>query len=62
MSERRRRTGMPRESEDENEMVMDPVCGTFVSIESPYHATVEGKHYSFCGAECLDRFKHDHGA
>lgn len=62
MSGGKQRTEMPRDSEDENEMVMDPVCGTFVSIESPYRATVGGKRYSFCGTECLDRFKSGEGS
>jgi YHS domain-containing protein len=38
------------------DLVKDPVCGTFVSVQSPYSRTSEGKTIHFCSKECLDRF------
>jgi YHS domain-containing protein len=38
------------------ELVKDPVCGTFVSIQSKYSRVAEGKTYYFCSEECKTRF------
>ncbi len=38
------------------DLVKDPVCGTFVSIQSPYQKTVGGQAHHFCSQTCLDRF------
>lgn len=38
------------------DLVKDPVCGTFVSVQSPYAKTAGGKTHHFCSQECLDRF------
>ena len=38
------------------DLVKDPVCGTFVSVLSPYARVAEGKTHHFCSKECLDRF------
>ena len=34
----------------------DPVCGTYVSIDSSLKKIVGGKVYHFCSPECRDKF------
>jgi uncharacterized protein len=34
----------------------DPVCGTYVAIDTSLKKIVAGKVYHFCSAECRDRF------
>jgi uncharacterized protein len=34
----------------------DPVCGTYVAIDTSLKKIVSGKVYHFCSAECRDRF------
>jgi YHS domain-containing protein len=36
---------------------MDPVCGTYVSVESSLKKLVAGRVYHFCSAECRERFR-----
>ena len=38
------------------DLVKDPVCGTFVSVQSPYSRSAAGKTHHFCSQACLDRF------
>ncbi len=38
------------------ELVKDPVCGTFVPIQSQYSISAGGQTYHFCSQACLDRF------
>jgi YHS domain-containing protein len=38
------------------DLVKDPVCGTFVSAQSPYSRSAAGKTHRFCSQACLDRF------
>ena len=38
------------------DLVKDPVCGTFVSVQSPYSKSAGGKTHHFCSQACLDRF------
>jgi YHS domain-containing protein len=35
---------------------MDPVCGTYVSVETSLKRIVAGKVYHFCSPECRNRF------
>ncbi|MFW5931794.1 MAG: YHS domain-containing protein [Desulfohalobiaceae bacterium] len=38
------------------EMVKDPVCGTYVSVDSDIRVKQGGQVYYFCSYECRDRF------
>jgi YHS domain-containing protein len=38
-------------------MPKDPVCGNYVSKDTPYKRDMEGLTYYFCGAECADEFE-----
>jgi YHS domain-containing protein len=38
------------------DLVKDPVCGTFVSVQSPFSKSTDGKTHHFCSQACLDRF------
>ncbi len=38
------------------EMVKDPVCGTYVSVESDIRVRDGEKVYYFCSYECRDKF------
>ena len=35
---------------------MDPVCGTYVAVESSFKKISGGEVYHFCSAECRNRF------
>jgi uncharacterized protein len=35
---------------------MDPVCGTYVAVDSSFKKISGGKVYHFCSAECRNRF------
>ncbi len=35
---------------------MDPVCGTYVAVDSSFKKIAAGKVYHFCSAECRNRF------
>jgi YHS domain-containing protein len=35
----------------------DPVCGTYVSVETSLKKIVDGKVYHFCSPACRDKFK-----
>ncbi|MDQ2900999.1 MAG: hypothetical protein M3Y07_14560 [Acidobacteriota bacterium] len=39
------------------ELRKDPVCGTFIPIDSSLHKTVNGEVMYFCSVDCRDRFK-----
>ena len=53
--------GMVPNIRNVNEMMRDPECGIYVSMESPYRAAHEGKIYYFCGRPCMERFKERKG-
>lgn len=38
------------------ELKRDPVCGTFVPANSSYRKTLNGQSFSFCSAECRDKY------
>ena len=35
---------------------MDPVCGTYVAVDSSFKKIAAGKVYHFCSIECRNRF------
>jgi YHS domain-containing protein len=35
---------------------MDPVCGTYIAVDSSFKKIAAGKVYHFCSVECRDRF------
>jgi YHS domain-containing protein len=39
------------------ELKKDPVCGTFISTQTPFQRAARGETYYFCSAECRDKFK-----
>ncbi|MGC8602412.1 MAG: YHS domain-containing protein [Desulfomonilaceae bacterium] len=39
-----------------NQMVKDPVCGTYVLARDAKHVRIKGKTYYFCSDDCLNRF------
>ncbi|MCX5874667.1 MAG: YHS domain-containing protein [Deltaproteobacteria bacterium] len=39
-----------------NEMVKDPVCGTYVLARDSIHVRTRGQTYYFCSDECRKRF------
>jgi YHS domain-containing protein len=51
--------GKARAKRDEfgGTLVKDPVCGTFVSAQSPHVKSLGGQTYRFCSEECRDKFK-----
>jgi YHS domain-containing protein len=38
------------------ELKRDPVCGTFVPADSSFRKTLNGQSFSFCSAECRDKY------
>ncbi|MFO8088969.1 MAG: YHS domain-containing protein [Desulfatiglandaceae bacterium] len=49
----------PRGSVDE--MVQDPVCGTYVPVREAYRRVIDGKAYYFCSERCADLFEEQRG-
>ena len=39
------------------ELRKDPVCGTFVAMNTPYTRVLEGTTAYFCSKECRDQYK-----
>ncbi len=44
-----------------DELVKDPVCGTYVPKKEAIVYGRKGKLYYFCCKECLEKFKKSHG-
>ena len=42
---------------DGAQMHLDPVCGTYVTIETAVKAKFAGEQYYFCSEECCDTYK-----
>jgi YHS domain-containing protein len=38
------------------DMVEDPVCGSFISVENAVKETIKGKERYFCSKECAEKF------
>jgi uncharacterized protein len=52
------RPGPPPEKTDQGEeMVRDPQCGTYLPRGEALTRTVKGRRYYFCSSECRDAFK-----
>ena len=49
----------PRGSVDD--MVQDPVCGTYVPLREAYQRVIDGKVHYFCSERCADLFMEQHG-
>lgn len=56
MPEAPARESAPNPRPKAEEMVLDPVCGSYVPISSAIAATDGGKTVYFCSEECRDRF------
>ncbi|MBI1911911.1 MAG: hypothetical protein HYS21_07885 [Deltaproteobacteria bacterium] len=41
---------------DSEEMVLDPVCKSYIPISSSVSSSVSGRVEYFCGPECRDKF------
>ena len=50
-------TAETREMRVTGELRKDPVCGTFVAMNTPFTRTVEGVTTYFCSKECRDQFR-----
>jgi uncharacterized protein len=50
----------PTPIEDED-MVQDPYCNTYVPLSNAYKATVDGKTLYFCSKECFEKYLSDKG-
>lgn len=44
-------------SETGKELKKDPVCGTYIPEDTPYHLSHKGQPYFFCSETCLKTFK-----
>ena len=49
----------PNERLDEDEMVKDPYCETYVPIRNSYSANINGESLYFCSTECLEKYKEE---
>ena len=38
-------------------MPKDPVCGNYVSKDTPFKHEMEGRTYFFCSSECAEEFE-----
>lgn len=38
------------------ELVKDPICGTFVEMETPYKVKLYDNIYYFCSEDCREKF------
>jgi YHS domain-containing protein len=48
--------GAPGELQSAGELRKDPVCGTYISVPSPWARLVKGETVYFCSKECKERF------
>jgi YHS domain-containing protein len=55
-SGRREVPSAPRGQAPSTLLKMDPVCGTYIAVDSSFKKIAGGKVYHFCSAECRDRF------
>jgi YHS domain-containing protein len=40
-----------------DELVKDPMCNTYVALNSAEKRVIGGKEYAFCSKDCADRFE-----
>ncbi len=45
------------EMREAGELRKDPVCGTFVAMNTPHSTIIDGKTSYFCSRECRDLYK-----
>jgi len=38
------------------ELKRDPVCGTFVPVNTSFRKTINGESFCFCSADCRDKY------
>jgi YHS domain-containing protein len=55
---RRRSWPVPRPRRTSDELVKDPVCGTYIVRSRAISRAVSGNAQYFCSAECAKRFGH----
>lgn len=49
----------PARRDGEEDVTLDPVCGSYVPLSSAVSIDEGGKKVYFCGPECRDRFSRD---
>jgi YHS domain-containing protein len=49
-------TRTPPQAPQSTVLEQDPVCGTYVSVDTSLKRIVKGKVYHFCSEACKDRF------
>ena len=42
-----------------DELVKDPVCGTYVALSSAEKRVIGGKEYAFCSKACAERYEQE---
>lgn len=47
-------------SQEGEQMVEDPQCGTFIPIGDAISANIKGKQHYFCSKKCLKEYKKAH--
>jgi YHS domain-containing protein len=52
-----RPSSRPREGREAEELVKDPVCGTFIPRREALKTQKDGRDYFFCSEGCLKRFQ-----
>ncbi len=50
------RQSQRRDSGQDEEMVLDPVCRSYVPISSAVRLDIDGRIEYFCSAECVERY------
>lgn len=50
----------PEKTQDGEEMVQDPHCGTYVPRSLAVKQVIKGQPLYFCSEECRDAYRHSH--
>ena len=56
----RKKSPVPVQDEEQDQMVEDPVCHIFVPKRIAVIETIGAREYYFCGPECAARFRSEH--
>ncbi len=56
----REKSSAQAQHEDQDQMIEDPVCHTFVPRRIALIETIGGREYCFCSQECVVRFRREH--
>lgn len=51
---------VPRPDEEQDQMIQDPVCHTFVPRRIALIEWIGGREYCFCSKECAGQFRNEH--